>query len=234
MNEAEIRKSIVYNVVHGSRAYGTNIPGSDADEKGIAIIPWRSHYFGFDKFEQKDGEWEDKNDRVIYDIRKFFRLALTCNPNIVEVLYVDEPQILEINAAGRQIRAMRAMFLSRSAAKTFTGYACAQMKRLKNKVAAGGEIRWKHAMHLLRLLRMGKEIVKDGDVLVRRPDAEYLIKVRMGEISLKEIFEESDQLLAEIDSWVSKSPLPEKPDNVRAEKIMVQLIMDSMYEWGQI
>jgi hypothetical protein len=38
----------------------------------------------------------------------------------------------------------------------------------------------KHAMHLIRLLRMAEEIVSKGRVLVRRPDAEELRAVRRG------------------------------------------------------
>ena len=228
MNEQQIRDSIIYNVVHGSRAYGTDIPTSDFDEKGIAIISDPRYYFGFKSFEQKDSGWEDENDRVIYDIRKFVKLALTCNPNIIEILFVDDKQIIKMSGAGRILRAERHNFLSRSAAKTFPGYAIAQMKRLENKIAAGQEINWKHAMHLLRLMRMGKEIVKDAEVNVRRPDADYLLKVRAGEIDIEEIFKESRELLGEIDSLVAQSPVPEKPDADWAEKMMMKLIHWSM------
>lgn len=132
MDEKYILENTIYRVRHGSRAYGTNIPGSDVDEKGICILPDPSYYFGFNRFEQKDGEWEDGNDRVIYDIRKFFKLALEANPNILEILYVEDEDILQINTIGKRLRDNRHLFLSQRAAKTFCGYASSQLHRIKN------------------------------------------------------------------------------------------------------
>ena len=228
MNEQEIRRDTVLNVVHGSRAYGTNIPGSDYDEKGIVIVRDPHYYFGFKKFEQKDSGWADGNDRVAYDIRKFFRLALKCNPNIIEVLFVEPEQIIKQTEAGFKIRAARYGFLSRSAAKTFTGYAVAQMHRLENKIAAGKEINRKHAMHLVRLLRMGLEIEETGEVRVKRPDANYLKSIRLGRIPLDAVMAESKELLGKVDDAVARSPLPREPDREGAEKLMIGLIQSHL------
>jgi len=224
MDEQKVRDAIVFNVIHGSRAYGTNIPGSDYDEKGIAILNDPRYYYGFGKFEQKDGGWIDGNDRVIYDIRKFFRLALKCNPNIIEVLFVEPKQIITITPAGQEIYSSRHMFLSRKASNTFSGYALSQMRRLENKQKFVNTPNWKHAMHLLRLLRMGVEILETGQVNVKRPDADYLIKIRRGEVSLDDINSEARQLLDKIDIAKENSPLPEQPDREGAEKLMISLI----------
>jgi len=116
MDEKYILENTIYRVRHGSMAYGTNIAGSDIDEKGICILPDPSYYFGFNNFEQKDKGWEDGNDRVIYDIRKFIKLALDCNPSIIEILFVDEKDILHIDAFGKLLREKRDIFLSRKAA----------------------------------------------------------------------------------------------------------------------
>lgn len=224
MKEKQIVKDTVLLVTHGSRAYGTDIPGSDYDEKGITILSDPHYYFGFKKFEQKDSGWEDGNDRVIYDIRKFFRLALSCNPNIIEVLFVEPEQRIKVDWRGQEILAMRDSFLSRSAAKTFTGYALSQLKRLENKVKADKPINYKHAMHLIRLLRMGKEIIEDGKVNVKRPDAKELKLIRLGKVSLEDIMGEAGELLVEVDNATARSPLPIKPDRDGAEKLMVELI----------
>lgn len=57
----------------------------------------------------------------------------------------------------------------------------------------------KHALHLLRLLRMGYEILTEGKVIVRRPDAEELIAVRNGLYTLDQLLEIVDDLKAKLD-----------------------------------
>ena len=224
MEEQYIDAYTVYKVTHGSRAYGTNIPGSDYDEKGICILPDLRYYFGFKRFDQKDSGWKDGSDRVIYDVRKFFSLALKCNPNIIEVLYVAPGSIVKMDTDGELIRANRDIFLSRRAAVTFTGYAVAQMKKLKARVDRGEEPKWKHAMHLVRLLRMGKEIVQTGKVWVKRPDADDLLEIRYGDRSLESIFAESEKLLKQVDECVQYSPLPREPKADVAEMLLIDLI----------
>lgn len=126
-------KATILLVRHGSQAYGTSTPESDLDVKGVAIPP--SRYFTgflhrFEQAEQKEKEG-DGVDLTIYDVRKFFLLAADCNPNIIEVLWVDPTDILHINAWGRLLIQHRDKFLSQKAKHTFSGYAVAQLKRIK-------------------------------------------------------------------------------------------------------
>lgn len=303
MNEAEVFYSTVYLVRHGSRAYGTALPTSDQDEKGVAILADPKYYFGFANFEQKD-KFSDDVDRVIYDIRKFVRLAADCNPNIIETLFVDESDILKMDTVGAKLRANASMFLSRKAAHTFTGYARSQLHRMKNhhewlinppKVPLSsnhfsmekdrtqyqrkfGEyeiyvncvdfnvglfdvgvmnhgaydaerkkysqyLDWiknrnplraeleaqygydcKHANHLVRLLRMGKEIVTEGVVRVRRPDAEELLAIRKGEFAYADLLKMAEDLSQEVFEAVKTSPLPEAPPLDSIEELQMELI----------
>jgi len=57
----------------------------------------------------------------------------------------------------------------------------------------------KHAMHLVRLLRMGKEILTTGSLHVRRPDAAELLAIRAGEWSYDRLVGEAETLKAELD-----------------------------------
>ncbi len=119
----------IFLTLHGSHAYGTNTPTSDIDVKGIAIPP--SEYFlGFSKnFEQAELKGKEP-DGVIYEIRKFFKLARDCNPNIIEVLHTDESDWISIHRVGKTIIDNRDLFLSKKAYYTFFGYARAQLKRI--------------------------------------------------------------------------------------------------------
>jgi predicted nucleotidyltransferase len=82
---ARVTQHTIYEVRHGSHAYGTNIATSDVDKKGICLIPDPALYFGGESFEQQDGGWTDalgnKEDKVVYHLPKFIELAAQCNPN---------------------------------------------------------------------------------------------------------------------------------------------------------
>lgn len=93
--EFNVDNHTIYKCKHGSQAYGTNTSESDLDVKGIAIAPL-DYYLGFAKRFEQSEECVSKGgaqDRVIYDIQKFFKLAADCNPNIIEVLFCDEEDI---------------------------------------------------------------------------------------------------------------------------------------------
>lgn len=131
----------IFLVRHGSHAYGTNIAGSDLDMKGICIEP-TSYFFGVsNKFEQQE-EMCNKghpHDKVIYSLRKFVALALNCNPNIIEVLNVDESDVLDVDEAnrafGQALREIAPKFLTKRAYKSFSGYAMQQLHRIKTHKA---------------------------------------------------------------------------------------------------
>lgn len=111
---------------HGSHAYGLNIETSDEDFKGVCVPPKR-YFTGFtDRFEQ--AESKNPSDLVIYDIRKFMNLAADCNPSIIEVLWSEH---MWKSKEGELLVNNRDLFLSKKAKFTFSGYAIAQLKRIK-------------------------------------------------------------------------------------------------------
>jgi len=132
-----VDRTILY-VIHGSRAYGTNRPDSDYDYKGVAVPP-RPYRDGFLlKFNQaiqspdkEQPEGPDNADMVIYGLQKFMKLAAECNPNIIEVLWVDDADVLLCTEAGRLLREHRVDFLSQKALHTFRGYSMAQLRRIE-------------------------------------------------------------------------------------------------------
>ena len=124
-----LQERTILLVEHGSHAYGTNLPTSDLDLKGIAIPP-TEYFLGYLKrFEQAEGH---EPDVVIYDIRKFFSLAAQGNPNILEVLYGEERHIVKDAQAARTLRTYRDLFLSKKCKHTFSGYALAQLKKISS------------------------------------------------------------------------------------------------------
>lgn len=128
-----LKSRTIYLTKHGSQAYGTNIATSDLDVKGVAIPP-REYFLGFNKqFEQAEFH---KPDAVIFDIRKFLKLAADCNPNVVEIINTDESDVLYRTPLSDLLRSNRHLFLSKKVKHTFSGYAHSQMLRIM------GHYRW--------------------------------------------------------------------------------------------
>jgi hypothetical protein len=87
--------------VGGSTLYGTNTPGSDLDVRGVTIAP-KSYWVGARIFEQLECAIPERNvEVVIYDVRKWLRLAVAVNPNVVETLFVDDDSPCTVLTTGR-------------------------------------------------------------------------------------------------------------------------------------
>lgn len=122
-----LKDRTIYLTRHGSQAYGTSTPTSDLDVRGVVIAP-REYYLGMtSSFEQATSK---DPDLVIFEIRKFFRLASECNPNALEILFTDESDHYMDGSLGRQLLKNKELFLSKRVKFTFQGYANAQMKRI--------------------------------------------------------------------------------------------------------
>ena len=81
----------------------------------------------------------------------------------------------------------------------------------------------KHAMHLIRLLKSGVDILEKGIVPVKRDDAAYLLDIRGGKYTYEEITKESEKLSEKVRSLSEKTNLPEKPNYDLAKEIMIEI-----------
>ena len=132
MNYPEIkidnRFLLIFKCITGSHLYGTALPESDYDIRGV-LIPTEEFYLGFmNKVEQIESH---KPDITYWEIQKFFKLCLDNNPNILELLFIPDNSQLETSDAWKEIIENRKMFLSIKARYTFAGYAVAQLHRIK-------------------------------------------------------------------------------------------------------
>jgi len=137
----------------GSYAYGTNNENSDIDFRGITLnMP--SDLIGLTEFEQ----YEDrKTDTVIYAFNKIVKLLLECNPNTCEILGLDEEQYLIKTKLGQELLDNKGIFLSKRAAKSFGGYASAQLRRLQNAIARDSMPQTEKERHILNSVKNALE-----------------------------------------------------------------------------
>lgn len=84
----------------------------------------------------------------------------------------------------------------------------------------------KNATHLFRLLRMCREILETGEVIVERPDAKELLEIRDGKMSYEEIVEFAEKEDAELDELMRKSSLPRVPPIKKIDDIVSSMIME--------
>jgi predicted nucleotidyltransferase len=344
----DLKKHTILLTAGGSVAYGMALPSSDLDVKGIAVAP-ESTTLGFSQnFEQVDGEkhldvflpevrkGQDRHleamkngfEGVVYDLRKFMTLASKGNPNILEVLFCDDDDVLHCTSEGKKLRENRNLFLSQVVRHSYTGYAVAQLKRIKghknwllnpkedkpsrkefglgdnpsiprhrrseieaaiaknvdrlftrdqaiklvaeypafkndfegpgfigflnaehafgkameewtryqtwrserNEKRAVLEVQFgydtKHAAHLVRLLRTGEELLRDGVLLVRRPDAKELLAIRAGEWPYEKLVEWAEEKVKMMDEWKEKSALPHSPDMNKLNELCIEVHKD--------
>lgn len=137
----------------GSYAYGTNNENSDVDFRGVTL-PLPSDLLGLTDFEQ----FEDKQtDTVIYSFNKIVKLLLECNPNTCEILGLEEEQYLIKTPIGQELVDNSGIFLSKRAAKSFGGYASAQLRRLQNAIARDSMPQERKEEHILNSVRNALE-----------------------------------------------------------------------------
>jgi predicted nucleotidyltransferase len=199
---------VIFRVVVGSRAYGLDHENSDTDRRGIYLAPLEMQFSLFGAPEQ----FEDNQAQSCYwELRKFLVMALKANPNVLECLY--SPLVEKTSAVADELLALRGSFLSQMVFQTFNGYALSQFKKLDQDRRNQGEIRWKHAMHLLRLLLTGTATLHDGFVPVRVDrHRDRLLAVKRGELPWAEVDAWRQELHRDFEHALGVTKLPERPD----------------------
>jgi predicted nucleotidyltransferase len=137
MKRIELEARTILIGLAGSHGYGLNRPDSDYDYRGVFITPKR-YYLGFDRIEQKDTGWDEpgifsfidgNKDTVIYELRKIIQLLAGANPNVLELLWLNEYPVL--TSVGQHLINHRKLFLSKKVKHTYSGYAFAQIKKME-------------------------------------------------------------------------------------------------------
>jgi predicted nucleotidyltransferase len=214
----DLENFIIYRCVVGSRAYGLDTDESDTDRRGIYLAPAELHWSLFGAPEQ----FEDNTAQSCYwELQKFLVMALRANPNILECLY--SPIVEKTTDIGSELLAHRQVFMSQMIFQTFNGYAMSQFKKIEQDIRNTGEIKWKHAMHLLRLLLTGAGALREGRVPVRvEHHRDRLLAVKRGEMEWSDVNDWRKALHKDFEKALTETKLPERPDYERANEFLVK------------
>jgi len=239
------------NIIHlfegGGALYGTSMGTSDLDIYGVFIEP-KQYVFGLDKYEHFVSSTSDESRRntagdrdiTLYSLRKWATLAAKGNPTALSFLFANnlieefDHSVLWTNALWK----LQDIIVSKSAAKHFRGFVQGQMARLLGERGTGkhgqrSELIVDHgydtkaAMHAVRLLGEGIELMHTGRIDYPRPNADFLKEIRTGEFgSLDKVCQLVSGTMEYLDQAVFESKLPEQPDRRKISFALTELYED--------
>jgi predicted nucleotidyltransferase len=229
--------SLIHLFVGGSELHGAKVKNTDdLDIYGVYLEP-PELVLGLDKQdfyvwstagnERRNGP--DDVDVCLYSLRKWAGLAAKGNPTALHFIF--SRNYAANSQPWGQVLMHRGVFLSRQASAQFRGFAEAQLRRLKG-IGAGkkGQRREligahgydiKAAMHVIRLLNEGIELMRSGTITLPRPEKELLITIRTGNYgSLERVLSLANSLFLELQEAEAKSGLPVKVDRTRISRLV--------------
>jgi predicted nucleotidyltransferase len=218
VRKCDLFERIIYRCVVGSRAYGLDGVESDTDRRGIYLPPAALHWSLYGVPEQLENE---ATQEAYWEIQKFIVLALKANPNVLECLYT--PLVETRTPLADELLEMRSVFLSRLVYQTYNGYVMSQFKKMQADLRNQGQVKWKHVMHLIRLLLSGIVVLREGHVPVRvERHREQLLAIKRGEIPWNEVEQWRLSLHREFDAALEQTKLPDRPDYERANAFLIK------------
>lgn len=215
--DSGLYERVIYRCVIGSRAYGLEDEDSDTDRRGIYLPPAELHWSLYGVPEQLEN---DQTQEVYWELQKFIVLALKANPNVLECLY--SPIVESVTPLGKDLLAMRDAFLSKLIFQTFSGYVASQFKKMQTDIRNQGRVKWKHVMHLIRLLLSGTHVLQNGEMIVDvGQHRDRLLTIKHGDMPFHAADEWRQELQREFESAFQTTPLPDRPDYERANAFLI-------------
>jgi len=118
---------IIFEAVMGSHAYGTSLPTSDTDLRGVFVQPLEDIL----KYGYVEQVADDLNDIVYYELSRFLALVRTNNPTVLELLFAPEDCVQHDSTEWGSISYHASKFLTKTCRYSFAGYAIDQIKKAK-------------------------------------------------------------------------------------------------------
>jgi len=251
---------IIHLFVGGSEAHGAKVGKSDdLDLYGI-YIPSPEQALGVTEYEPPEtGQKRAKQpehfvrstasddrrngpddiDLILYSLRKWAGMAVSGNPTALHFLFTPNsapsPEVWE-----GHIRPNLNAFLSSHAGFHFLEFAKHMLRTLKGEGVGKRGQRWdlihefgydtKAAMHLIRVIGEGIELMRHGTITLPRPERDLLIAIRTGKYgTLADVEAVAQRGFAELESARNLSKLPENTDRERVSQVVAAAYLE---QWG--
>ncbi len=254
---------IIFHFIAGSHLYGTANENSDEDHRGVIIPPVQYFYGldRFDQWEgdvyhncsypdqgKKSGsarfcsmcdevdETDFKfpgDDCCFYDIRKFVRLAMKGNPNIIEYFWA-ETNVMSLHPVWIELRSYKQHFLSKAIVKPHIGMAESHIKKLDvpgRKCGVKGRklieqfgYNTKDAACVMRILWQCYDLLTSHHLDFPRDDADILVDIIEGQFTLADCKEMIGNAMAQLRDAEKICILPATPNYNIINKILIETV----------
>lgn len=208
----EFKPSFLLRGVAGSTAHGLATPESDQDQLGMFGWPTEAFYGLTQPQDSLTGH--EPEDFTYHEVGKFLKLALSGNPTVLELLWLEKYE--EQDIWGNLFREHRKEFLHTDGVRNaFGGYAKSQIR----KATAGNPTaqRYKNVRHMFRLLEEGTSLLTTGDMSIRVSDPAWYHSLKdLDPAEWQGMFEDR---MAHFDSV--KSVLPDRPNRELINSLLI-------------
>ena len=233
----------ILRVLCGSRAYGLHDDDSDYDYHGVFVVPTHK-FFEVEGEKIKEKRWieGEGEDDVAWEVGHFLRLAVHCNPTVLETFVAPDAMVQGLTREhtviasqqrpiavtfGRDLRELFPAVVSKKRVfEAYSGYAHNQRKKMFEPTGGvrAGEKADKFAVAYCRALWQGAYLLRHGTLRLAMPHSKLwkvLKRIKAGNYKKAEVIDVAESLeQALIDSYLH-SELPDQPDLERINKFLL-------------
>jgi predicted nucleotidyltransferase len=244
-SEFPFSERVIHLFVGGSELHGAKVHGTDdLDIYGVYVEPPElvlglesMPHFVWSTAANDRRNGPNDVDITLYSLKKWASLVCKGNPTALHFLFAKSSVR---SKTWTNVLGHKNVFLSRSCASQFLGFADDQLKRMTGQKGRGKkgqrpELEEKYGydvkagMHALRLLYECQELVSTGKITLPRPERDLLIRVRTGKYSMDKVLAMARKQFAVCEKAAPTSPLPEKIDRAAVSTLLAKSYREA---WG--
>ncbi|RDV15020.1 nucleotidyltransferase [Pontibacter diazotrophicus] len=181
--------------------------------------------------EQQDLQQEDCGLARIPHMPDLYAVFHDPGTNLRGIVQSEESNDVSLSSIPKGLQPLAVMSFNKNAYSTY----CKEYKeywdwvekrnnaRYENTLSHGKNYDAKNLMHTFRLLDMAEEIASQGQIIVRRPNREFLLQIKAGAFEYAELLAIAEERIAKMDALYAASDLPEEPDMERLNKVLVEV-----------